>query len=57
LVPAAGITAAALADACYRRDSRAGLLDALRGLPWALRNRCAVPRSVEAQIRKAESPA
>jgi GT2 family glycosyltransferase len=35
------------------RDSRLALLEALQGMPWALKNRRPVPPSIEQQIRRA----
>jgi GT2 family glycosyltransferase len=52
-VPAMKITALGLAEACHRIECRQGVVEALRGLPWALRNRRAVPSHVEERIAKA----
>jgi GT2 family glycosyltransferase len=41
--------------ALHDRDCRAGMLDALAGLPWALRNRRPVPPALEALIDAAEA--
>jgi GT2 family glycosyltransferase len=50
-------TARLLLDAHSDRERSRGVADALRGLPWALRNRRSLPSEVEARLRALESRA
>jgi GT2 family glycosyltransferase len=50
-------TASTLRPALTDRDARAGVLAALRGAPWAIRHRRAVPLEVERSIRTLERSA
>ena len=51
LSTALGHTLRVLGEALRDADARAGLIEALRSLPWALRNRRVVPFHVEGRLR------
>lgn len=57
LAPAARASLRGALAALRDRDARRGVLEALGGLPWALRHRHPVPAALEALIRAAEAPA
>lgn len=50
-------TATVLVDSLTRPAARRGIAEALRGLPWVMRQRQRVPDGVEAMVRRLEAPA